>query len=86
MAYQNSQTENFGNKMEKVAHQVGDKMTSAYDSTRETLTQASEEVKKLNSQFEGLVKSNPMMAVGISVGLGWIIGRFINGRQTPSKN
>lgn len=86
MAHQNTQTEKFGEAMDKVAHQVGDKMNSAYDSTREKLNQASHEVKKLNSQFEGLVKSNPMMAVGISVGLGWIIGRFINGRQTPSKN
>jgi ElaB/YqjD/DUF883 family membrane-anchored ribosome-binding protein len=79
---------------EKALHRATDKAESVYDSAREQLSHAgekiskgydvaTEELKKVSSQFEGAIKSNPILAIGVAAGLGWAIGRYLSTKPSP---
>ena len=92
----NNQVNQLKNNVNEKASVMGDqateKLESLYGNARETLVNAgqkisqgydvaSDEFKKVGSQFEGLVRKNPLVAVGIAAGVGWAVGRLLAGKS-----
>ena len=45
---------------------------------------ATQELKAVGSKFEGVIRSNPLLAIGVAAGLGWAVGRFLT-RSTSDR-
>ena len=86
---------NLNDKATAASENATDKLESLYGNARETLSNASEkishgydvaseELKKAGSQFEGLVRKNPLVAVSIAAGMGWALGRLLAGNKSNS--
>ena len=73
-AHQTSDVEDIGDKIQDLGDSVGDMATRQYERAHDTVSDALRETS-------GAIQRNPLAAIGIGLGLGFLVGLVSGGRS-----
>ncbi len=76
-AHQTSDVEDIGDKIQDLGNSVGDMATRQYERAHDTVSDGLRETS-------GAIQRNPLAAIGIGLGLGFLVGLVSGGRSKPN--
>ena len=76
-ADQTSEVEDIRENIQDLGNSVGDMATRQYERAQDTMSDALRETS-------GAIQRNPLAAIGIGLGLGFLVGLVSSGRSKPS--
>ena len=76
-AHQTSDLEDIRDNLQDIGNSVGDMATRQYERAHDTVSDALRETS-------GAIQRNPLAAIGIGLGLGFLVGLVSSGRSKPN--
>ena len=76
-AHQTSDVEDIRDNIQDLGNSVGDMATRQYERAHDTVSDALRETS-------GAIQRNPLAAIGIGLGLGFLVGLVSSGRSKPN--
>ena len=76
-AYKSSDVEDIRDNIQDLGNSVGDMATRQYERAHDTVSDALRETS-------GAIQRNPLAAIGIGLGLGFLFGLVSGGRSKPN--
>lgn len=70
---------------EDMYHNAREALSTAADKLGDNYKVARERFMKAESEFEGMVKRNPLVAIGAAAGIGWAVGRYLSHSSQSSR-
>ena len=76
-AHKSSDVEDIRDNLQDIGNSVGDMATRQYERAHDTVSDALRETS-------GAIQRNPLAAIGIGLGLGFLVGLVSSGRSKPN--